>query len=135
MLNLNYINDVIINRIDNEYVHVLRQNNWIENLTIVDANDITLVVGNHLPDGRIMPTSLENYLKNIGNFSSTVGIPVNTNMYNQNLDMKFYLRYQIAFIPRAKSKTFCQKIMAFSSLSKPPISIDRSLRIFLGDVS
>ena len=110
----NNISDVTIRQRNGQLLYTLRSQNFNERLEYVSAKDIDVVVGNYIGSSKHAIT-LEEYLRDFWAQGNRLGVPHGVNLYNENTDTKFSIRFQTVFLPMKKKtieKTFCQKIMS-----------------------
>jgi len=65
----------------------------------VNANDVALVVGNHVRNGSLTPATLKHVLSNAGKFGNYAGVVADSNLYNEKLDSEISIRFQTVFLP------------------------------------
>lgn len=95
------IADVRIIDSEKRPIYTVRSENWDEKLAVVSARDLALIVGNESASVEkiFKAITLDQYLKNAGQYASYAKVPLDTNLYSEDVDDKISVRFQTVFIP------------------------------------
>jgi len=107
-------------------IYTCRPDNWNETLGHVSADEIAIVVGNHVrPKNNQDPVhlrvvTLKDFLVSAGVYSNYVGVDAETNLYEAKLDHKVSIRFQTAFIPVEQNGAveFCSEWYNYNTTNK-----------------
>ena len=113
------ISDVRLWEKSGKLLYTLRSENWNERLGYVASRDVAVVTSNEHPGGGapLTPVTLRTYLREIGQRAAYAGIDRSTNLFAEQLDEIFSIRFQTVFLPIAARETveFCTETYNYNT--------------------
>jgi len=96
------ITDTYLKSKNEEALYTVRSENWNEKLGRVSASNVAVVAdvpGSKGGEAKLQPTTLRNYLQNIGKHGAYAGLCSTTNLSDEALDVQCSIRFQTTFLP------------------------------------